>query len=139
MPEHCAAYSCSNRRTVENRARGITFHQLPKDKDVRKKWEVALRREGFTASDSSLLCCFHFKQGDFDRTGQIVPLRDALIPSIFSFPVHLQRPEKGRSTSTSRRAEESLSVASQDDPEAGTSDPQPQPNDVSISTVNIRS
>ncbi len=58
---------------------------------MRKKWEVALRREGFHASDSSVLCSQHFKQGDFDRTGQIVRLRDGVIPSVFSFPVHLQR------------------------------------------------
>ncbi|XP_076599450.1 THAP domain-containing protein 6-like [Chaetodon auriga] len=102
---------------------------FPNDTDVRKKWEVALRREGFNASDSSVLYCEHFKQCDFDGTGQIVRLRDGVIPSIFSFPVHLQRSEKGRTTSTSSRAEESLSVASQDDPETGTSHPQPQPND----------
>ncbi|CAK6959948.1 DNA transposase THAP9 isoform X1 [Scomber scombrus] len=129
MPEHCAAYCCQNRRTVQNRARGITFHKFPKDRDVRKKWEVALRREGFTASDSSVLCSEHFKQDDLDRTGQIVRLRDGVIPSIFSFPVHLQRPEKGRTTCTSRRSEESLSVASQDASNTATSHPQPQPND----------
>ncbi|CAL8255397.1 unnamed protein product [Boreogadus saida] len=36
---------------------------------------------------------------------------------------------KGRATSTSRRADESLSVASKDSPELTTSHPQPQPND----------
>ncbi|XP_071061784.1 THAP domain-containing protein 6-like [Pseudochaenichthys georgianus] len=129
MPEHCAAYCCANRRTIANRGRGITFHKFPKDKDMRKKWEVALRREGFTASESSVICSEHCKQDEFDRTGQIVRLRDGVIPSIFSFPVHLQTPEKGRTTSTSRKAEESLSVAPQDDPEASTSHSQPQPND----------
>ncbi|XP_028438376.1 THAP domain-containing protein 6-like [Perca flavescens] len=129
MPEHCASYSCSNRRTIENRAWGITFHKFPKNKDVRKKWEVAMRREGFTATCSSVLCSHHFKEEDFDRTGQIVRLRDGVIPSVFSFPVHLQRLEKGRATSTSRRAEESLSVASQDSQEMSTSHPQPQAND----------
>ena len=44
---------------------------------------------------------------------------------------------KGRAASTSRRADESLSVASNDSPEMTTSHPQPQPNDVSISTFNI--
>ena len=44
---------------------------------------------------------------------------------------------KGRATSTSKRAEESLSVASKDSPEMTSSHPQPQPNDVSISTLNI--
>ncbi|XP_034088487.1 THAP domain-containing protein 6-like, partial [Gymnodraco acuticeps] len=77
-----------NRRTIANRGRGITFHKFPKDKDMRKKWEVALRREGFTASESSVICSEHFKQDEFDRTGQIVRLRDGVIPSIFSFPDH---------------------------------------------------
>uniref|UniRef100_A0A8C5A4K2 THAP-type domain-containing protein n=1 Tax=Gadus morhua TaxID=8049 RepID=A0A8C5A4K2_GADMO len=45
----------------------------------------------FTASDYSVVCSQHFKQGDFDRTGQIVRLLDGVIPSLFSFPVHLQR------------------------------------------------
>ena len=44
---------------------------------------------------------------------------------------------KGRAASTSRRADESLSVASNDSPEMTTSHPKPQPNDVSISTLNI--
>ncbi|XP_059924534.1 THAP domain-containing protein 6-like [Gadus macrocephalus] len=127
MPGWCSAYSCSNQRTVDNRNRGITFHKFPKDKDLRKKWEVALRREGFTASDYSVVCSQHFKQAEFDRTGQIVRLRDGVIPSLFNFPVHLQKLVKGRATSTSRRAEESLSVASKDSPEMTSS--QPQPND----------
>ncbi|KAK0133453.1 THAP domain-containing protein 6 [Merluccius polli] len=115
MPGWYSAYSCSNERAVENRNRGITFTNT----DVRKKWEVALRREGFTAMNilSRLIL-----------TGQIVRLRDGVIPSLFSFPVHLQKLVKGRATSTSRRAEESLSVASKDSPEMATSDPQPQPN-----------
>ena len=46
----------------------FSFWRFLKDKDVRKKWEVALRREGFTASDSSVLCSEHFKQDDLDRT-----------------------------------------------------------------------
>ncbi|XP_059212395.1 signal recognition particle 9 kDa protein isoform X1 [Centropristis striata] len=129
MPGWCSAYSCSNERTVRNRNRGITFHKFPKDKDMRKKWEVALRREGFTASHHSVVCSQHFKQADFDRMGQIVRLRDGVVPSLFSFPVHLQKLVKGRATSTSRRAAESLSVLSKDSPQMATSHPQPQPND----------
>ncbi|XP_043973313.1 THAP domain-containing protein 6-like [Gambusia affinis] len=129
MPQHCAANFCSNRRTVDVRTRGITFHKFPKDKNVRKKWEATLQREGFTASDSSVLCSEHFKQENFDRTGQIVRLRDGAIPSIFSFPAELQRPEKCRMTVTSIKVEPSLSVASQDATETCTSQPQPQSND----------
>ncbi|KAM4530342.1 THAP domain-containing protein 6-like [Odontesthes bonariensis] len=129
MPGWCAAYSCSNERTVEMRKQGITFHKFPKDDSLRKKWEVALRREGFTATNNSILCSQHFKQADFDRTGQIVRLRNGVIPSLFSFPVHLQKLVKDRTTSTSRRAEESLFMASEDSPEMATSNQQPQPNE----------
>ncbi|KAI9545274.1 hypothetical protein NQZ68_037144 [Dissostichus eleginoides] len=103
MPEHCAAF--------------------PKDKDMRKKWEVALRREGFTASESSVICSEHFKQDEFDRTGQI-DSEMVLFP-----PSSASRFSSKETTSTSRKAEESLSVAPQDDPEASTSHSQPQPND----------
>ncbi|KAF3847339.1 hypothetical protein F7725_020367, partial [Dissostichus mawsoni] len=100
---------------------------------MRKKWEVALRREGFTASESSVICSEHFKQDEFDRTGQIdsemlpgsPPKSRCIIIRLLPFI----NPEKGRTTSTSRKAEESLSMAPQDDPEASTSHSQPQPND----------
>lgn len=43
------------------------------------------------ARPSSMLCSEHFRPEDFDRTGQIVRLRDGAIPSVFCFPAHLQR------------------------------------------------
>jgi len=58
---------------------------------MRKKWEVAMRRKGFHASNSSVLCSQHFQQGDFDRTGQTVRLQNNVIPSVFSFSVHPKR------------------------------------------------
>uniref|UniRef100_A0A8C2J6K0 THAP-type domain-containing protein n=1 Tax=Cyprinus carpio TaxID=7962 RepID=A0A8C2J6K0_CYPCA len=47
--------------------------------------------EGFVVTESSKLCSEHFKPDDFDRTGQIVSLRDGVTPSVFNFPCHLQR------------------------------------------------
>ncbi|KAG7271338.1 hypothetical protein CRUP_037287 [Coryphaenoides rupestris] len=41
---------------------------FPKNNDLRKQWEVALRREGFTDSQLPKLCSEHFRQEDFDRT-----------------------------------------------------------------------
>lgn len=52
---------------------------------------MALRREGFSASSSSALCSQHFKPEEFDKTGQTVRIRDGAVPSVFSFPAHLQR------------------------------------------------
>ncbi|XP_047432296.1 THAP domain-containing protein 2-like [Mugil cephalus] len=126
MPEHCAAFSCKNRRTVQNKTRGITFHKFPKDVELRRKWDIAVRRHRFTSSKSSVLCSEHFKAEDFDRTGQIVRLKDGVIPSVFSFSAHLQRPQKARTTSTSKKAKESLSVPSLHDSETSASLPHPE-------------
>uniref|UniRef100_A0A8C5NBG6 THAP-type domain-containing protein n=1 Tax=Gouania willdenowi TaxID=441366 RepID=A0A8C5NBG6_GOUWI len=45
----------------------------------------------WTQNDSSMLCSEHFKPDHFDRTGQIVRLRDCVTPSVFNFPCNLQR------------------------------------------------
>ncbi|XP_039525572.1 THAP domain-containing protein 6-like isoform X1 [Pimephales promelas] len=110
MPSSCAAWGCTNRRTIENRSRGITFHKFPKDKEVRRQWEVATRRQGFSASDFSVLCSEHFESDHFDRTGQTVRIRDGAKPSVFSFPPHLQKPVATRTTQASKKAEKSLLV-----------------------------
>ncbi|TSK42073.1 Omega-amidase NIT2 [Bagarius yarrelli] len=110
MPESCVAWGCKNRRTIKNKSRGITFHRFPKNVQLRKQWEIAVRREGFSASESSVLCSEHFKPKDFDRTGQTVRIRDGAKPSIFNFPPHLQKFVATRKTRTSQKAEESWSV-----------------------------
>uniref|UniRef100_A0A673FP20 Si:ch73-130a3.4 n=1 Tax=Sinocyclocheilus rhinocerous TaxID=307959 RepID=A0A673FP20_9TELE len=91
MPDSCAAWGCKNRRTIQSRYRGITFHKFPREKALRRQWEIATRRKGFSASDCSVLCSDHFKPQDVDRTGQIVRIREGAKPSVFSFPAHLQR------------------------------------------------
>ncbi|XP_036938347.1 THAP domain-containing protein 6-like [Acanthopagrus latus] len=125
MPVFCAAYGCNNRRSVLTKSRGITFHKFPSDKGLRRQWEAALRREGFVASESSKLCSEHFKPGDFDRTGQIVRLRDGTTPSVFNLPCHPQRPVGTRNTNTSREAEESQPL----DLSLRVPESEPQPND----------
>ncbi|XP_039641835.1 THAP domain-containing protein 6-like isoform X2 [Perca fluviatilis] len=88
--------------------KGITFHLFPKTEKMRRQWELALRRDGFVASDRTPLCSEHFRSEDFDRTGQNVRLKDGAVPTIFNFPAHLQRLVATRSTTTSRRAEDNL-------------------------------
>lgn len=110
MPDFCAAYGCSNERSIQTRSRGITFHRFPKDNSLKRQWELALKREGFVAAERSLLCSDHFKPDDFDRTGQIVRLRHGVKPSLFTFPSHLQKQIPSRTTKASRKGEESLPV-----------------------------
>ncbi|CAK6976306.1 THAP domain-containing protein 6-like [Scomber scombrus] len=110
MPDSCAAYGCANRRCLELRNKGITFHKFPKTGERRRKWELALRRDGFAASERTVLCSDHFRSEDFDSTGQTVRLKDGVVPTIFNFPAHLQRSVATRSSTTSRRAEDNLPV-----------------------------
>uniref|UniRef100_A0A3P8WHW7 Si:ch73-130a3.4 n=1 Tax=Cynoglossus semilaevis TaxID=244447 RepID=A0A3P8WHW7_CYNSE len=91
MPESCSAWGCTNRRTRQNRSKGITFHRFPKKKDLRRQWEVAARRQVCSLSKSSVLCSEHFRQEDFDRTGQVVRIREGAKPSVFSFSSHCRR------------------------------------------------
>ncbi|XP_061753943.1 THAP domain-containing protein 6-like isoform X3 [Nerophis ophidion] len=104
---------------------------FPTDIKSRKRWESALRREAFMASPSTRLCSQHFRKEDFDRTGQTVRIRDGVIPSVFNFPTHLQRPVATRRSLTSKKA----NTATSPSPSAYCSPPvavaEPQ-NDLSL-------
>ncbi|GAA6106970.1 THAP domain-containing protein 6 isoform X1, partial [Tachysurus ichikawai] len=105
MPDVCAAYKCSTERNLKTKQQGITFHRFPSDAKLRKIWETALRKEGFSATPHTVLCSQHFTEDAIDRTGQIVRLREGAVPSIFNFPAHLQKkPIKPRKTATSQKA-----------------------------------
>uniref|UniRef100_A0A3Q1EPT7 THAP domain-containing protein 2-like n=1 Tax=Acanthochromis polyacanthus TaxID=80966 RepID=A0A3Q1EPT7_9TELE len=84
--------------------------RFPKDSSLRRQWELAVRRKGFVPTKRSVLCSEHFKAEDFDRTGQIVRLREGVKPSVFNFPSYLQKKVRSRKTKTSQKAEESLPV-----------------------------
>ncbi|KAI7800207.1 hypothetical protein IRJ41_025486, partial [Triplophysa rosa] len=103
MPDSCAAWGCKNRRTTQTRSRGITFHKFPKEKHLRRQWEISARKN---VSVHSVLCSEHFRPEDFDRTGQTVRIRDGVRPSIFSY----RTCKKPRKTRTSQKALEELPV-----------------------------
>ncbi|XP_028300148.1 THAP domain-containing protein 6-like [Gouania willdenowi] len=110
MPSSCAALNCNSRFTVQTRSHGITFHRFPRDGELRKQWETAIRQEGFCASPSSIICSEHFRQEDFDRTGQKVRIRPGAVPSVFRFPPHLHRPVATKKSQTSKKAQETSSL-----------------------------
>lgn len=66
--------------------------RLPKDPGLRKAWAITVRERDFAPNDTTVLCSCHFKADDFDRTGQIVHVKECMIPSDFaSFSDHLNK------------------------------------------------
>ncbi|XP_054608400.1 THAP domain-containing protein 2-like [Dunckerocampus dactyliophorus] len=114
MPHSCSAWNCTNRFTVQTRSNGISFHRFPKNKELRKQWQTAAKREGISGGPSSMLCSEHFRPVDFDRTGQTVRIRDGAVPSIFSFPAYLLKGPSSivatRMSQTSQKACKTLSL-----------------------------
>ncbi|XP_061745208.1 THAP domain-containing protein 2-like [Nerophis ophidion] len=84
--------------------------RFPKEKELRRQWEVAARKKGFSATKSSVLCSEHFKPHDIDATGQTVRIREGAKPSVFNFEYRLQKHVFTRTTKTSKKAQERLKV-----------------------------
>ncbi|XP_062380752.1 THAP domain-containing protein 2-like [Sardina pilchardus] len=103
MPDFCAAFGCSNERNEKTKQQGITFHRFPNDKLRRNAWQAAVRRKLFEPTHRTVLCSFHFKPEDFDRTGQTVRIREGVIPSIFKFPDRRSKIPGGKPTSRTIR------------------------------------
>jgi len=62
---------------------------FPHDPVRREKWVSAMGRYGWTPSVHASLCSIHFEDKCFDRTGQIIRLRDGSIPTLFVPRVHV--------------------------------------------------
>lgn len=72
------------------------FFSFPKDPDLQNKWVIATKRKGFSPSRSSKLCSQHFEEKDFEVGGLRRRLKNGAIPSIFDFPLHLQKQQTKR-------------------------------------------
>ncbi|XP_013790214.1 THAP domain-containing protein 1 A-like isoform X4 [Limulus polyphemus] len=87
----CVAWNCNNRP----RAGPVSFHCFPwRQPELLKKWIANIRRDKWYPTKASRLCSVHFEEKYFDRTGQNVRLRDNSLPTVFSFPEHLQKKQK---------------------------------------------
>lgn len=63
----CAVVDCNNsygktKRSGDN----ISYHNFPKDKQLKKLWVAACRRKDRWEPDKSLICSAHFTADDFE-------------------------------------------------------------------------
>ena len=70
----------------------LNFSFPLKKTELLREWVKAVRRECFTPTSTSYLCSDHFTEADFQvKPGAAIRrLNDTAVPSIFSFPEHLQ-------------------------------------------------
>ena len=61
---HCAAVNCSN-NTYKKDESGISFFRLPKDKKLKEKWLISLKREN--PPKDVRICHLHFEDSCFKR------------------------------------------------------------------------
>ena len=76
-----------------------------RNKELLKKWIIAVRRKTWKPSNASFLCSKHYAPDFFYNSpiqfvqvnGHRRKLRPSSVPSLFKFPKHLQNNKKGRS------------------------------------------
>ena len=63
MPHCCVAIGCHSKQG----ACSYGFHRFPTDRARRKKWEEALNRQDWHATEYSRICGAHFVNGEYFR------------------------------------------------------------------------
>lgn len=92
--DHCCVPNCSNRR---DKCPEVSFHGIPANEDLRKRWLVAIRRDvgpHFRISSSTVVCGAHFTAADFSTgsrqgSGAVKSktrrLKREAVPSVFAW------------------------------------------------------
>ncbi|KAM9327590.1 uncharacterized protein KZ484_019055 [Pholidichthys leucotaenia] len=102
MAPECAHASCKNTAGKGSR---FSFHRFPKNEERRRRWTHLMRRhKDWKPSQYDIVCSAHFREEDFDRTGQTVRLRDGVEPSV-KVPKHLQVSTRKNSMRKKRKLE----------------------------------
>ena len=61
----CVAVDCGNNTFTKNRDKGVSFYNLPKDINLRKKWLTNIKRENIPKNPK--ICHQHFEDSCFKR------------------------------------------------------------------------
>ncbi|XP_062578055.1 uncharacterized protein LOC134239942 [Saccostrea cucullata] len=83
--EYCCVPLCNGNARIHH---DLSFHHIPKNLEMRKKWLVAIRRdEGpqFKIGKNTVVCSRHFKEQDFRWTPNRKCLTKDAVPSIFDW------------------------------------------------------
>ena len=92
----CSAVNCDSRSGKKR------LYEFPKDRRLRKRWIIAMKRDKWIPGSGARLCEDHFQEPDFfSHNGKIRRLKAKVIPSKFFFT---KTPNK-RTTSNSNKLE----------------------------------
>ncbi|KAL2092739.1 hypothetical protein ACEWY4_012537 [Coilia grayii] len=89
-----------------------SFPSGEQDAERRRQWLVNIRRQDWMPNQSSRLCSQHFADDAFITDGGNRRLKSTAIPTVFSFPGHLEKNPARRTTKVSSDAEVSASSLS---------------------------
>ncbi|XP_075750782.1 THAP domain-containing protein 1-like [Rhipicephalus microplus] len=118
------AYARSGYAVDERAAAGERGTRFPRSQPhLYEQWVVNLKRDKWKPSPGSRLCSSHFTEACFDRSGSRTRLKSDAIPTLFSFPEHLQKKTPKRKPPKDRAPIPDLSTSD----EAPSSPPAPPP------------
>uniref|UniRef100_A0A8B9HPG2 V-myb avian myeloblastosis viral oncogene homolog-like 2a n=2 Tax=Astyanax mexicanus TaxID=7994 RepID=A0A8B9HPG2_ASTMX len=80
---HCCVPHCSRSSRYNSL---ISFHRFPVDPELRARWVQQIRRDNFTPTDHTRVCCSHFQPGDFAVTAAgLRRLQPGTVPLLFAW------------------------------------------------------
>ena len=66
---HCAAVNCDKNTYKKGQNTGVSFYRLPKDKGLKEKWLIYLKREN--PPNDVRLCHLHFEDSYFKHDHEV--------------------------------------------------------------------
>ncbi|XP_050705364.1 uncharacterized protein LOC126990744 [Eriocheir sinensis] len=80
MSKKCAVKGCENR--YRHRKSNLTFHRIPKDPEIRKKWVLACKYDDSRRrhDTDARVCCTHFEESSYEPTSLKYTLLNIAVP-----------------------------------------------------------
>lgn len=111
---YCCAPLCKSKFV---KGADISFHEIPAEENIRKKWINVLSRKGWTpnvTSNYSRVCSKHFLSSDYKQGTKFKRLLKTAVPSQFpDYPEHKRPPKKKVRTSLAVEKRNSLGIQHQ--------------------------